>query len=82
MSRATAKRKSEPTEVVGTLSRRLAEALFLLILVSALYLLLSLISHHPADPGWSRDVASDQVRNLGGSFGAWMSDLFLVVFGY
>ncbi|MGY6630771.1 MAG: DNA translocase FtsK [Wenzhouxiangella sp.] len=66
----------------GALGRRLAESLFLVILVAAAYLLLSLASHHPADPGWSRDLAAGQVRNLGGSFGAWVSDLFLVLFGY
>jgi len=64
------------------MGRRLAEAAFLVILVVAVYLLLTLLSHHPADPGWSRDAAHDQVRNLGGTFGAWMSDLFLFLFGY
>ena len=82
MSRAGSKRKTADPEPSGALARRLAEALFLLTLVTALYLLLSLVSHHPADPGWSRDVGVDQVRNLGGRFGAWVSDLFLVVFGY
>jgi DNA segregation ATPase FtsK/SpoIIIE, S-DNA-T family len=66
----------------GALGRRIAEALFLLILVTAIYLILSLVTHHPGDPGWSHDSASDQVRNLGGTFGAWISDLFLVFFGY
>ncbi len=64
------------------MGRRLAEAAFLLILVIAVYMLLTLISHHPSDPGWSRDAAHEQVRNLGGTFGAWMSDLFLFLFGY
>ncbi|TVQ39002.1 MAG: DNA translocase FtsK [Wenzhouxiangella sp.] len=82
MSRAGSKRKTAEPEPSGAIVRRLAEALFLLTLVTALYLLLSLLSHHPGDPGWSRDVGADQVRNLGGSFGAWISDLFLVVFGY
>ncbi len=82
MSKAGSKRKKAEPEPSGTLARRLAEALFLLTLVTALYLLLSLVSHHPTDPSWSRDVGADQVRNLGGRFGAWVSDLFLVVFGY
>jgi DNA segregation ATPase FtsK/SpoIIIE, S-DNA-T family len=72
---------SEPdsTQAMG---RRLAEAAFLLIMVVAIYLLLTLLSHHPEDPGWSRDTVQDQVRNLGGTFGAWVSDLFLFLFGY
>lgn len=71
--------KPDPNPAMG---RRLAEAAFLLILVVAVYLLITLLSHHPADPGWSRDAAHDQVRNLGGTFGAWISDLFLFLFGY
>jgi S-DNA-T family DNA segregation ATPase FtsK/SpoIIIE len=66
----------------GTLVRRLAESAFLITLVLALYLLLALATHDPGDPGWSRAAASDRIANLGGSFGAWLSDLFLVLFGY
>ncbi len=65
-----------------TLARRLSEAAFLVLLVSALYLVLSLLSHHEADPGWSRAAAGDGLHNLGGRFGAWLSDLFLFLFGY
>ena len=64
------------------MTRRISEALFLLIAVLALYLMISLLTHHGADPGWSRDAAPDQVRNLGGRVGAWISDLFLFLFGY
>jgi S-DNA-T family DNA segregation ATPase FtsK/SpoIIIE len=63
------------------LVRRVAEAVFLLVMVAALYLAISLVSYHPSDPGWSREVATDQVRNLGGRFGAWLADLMLVLFG-
>ncbi|NDY94668.1 DNA translocase FtsK [Wenzhouxiangella limi] len=64
------------------MTRRLSEAAFLLITVMALYLLLSLLSHHPLDPGWSRAAASGEIHNLGGRLGAWLSDLFLFLFGY
>ncbi|QOC24230.1 DNA translocase FtsK 4TM domain-containing protein [Wenzhouxiangella sp. AB-CW3] len=64
------------------MKQRLAEALFLVILVVAVYLLLTLLSHHPDDPGWSRETAGSEVSNLGGRFGAWLSDLFLFLFGY
>jgi S-DNA-T family DNA segregation ATPase FtsK/SpoIIIE len=83
MSRAAKKKKAEPeAKVSGALGRRVAESVFLLILVSAIYLVLCLASHHPDDPGWSRDAAANGVHNLGGRFGAWISDLFLVLFGY
>ena len=61
--------------------RRVAEAVFLLVMVAALYLAISLLSYHASDPGWSREMATDQVRNLGGRFGAWLADLMLVLFG-
>ena len=82
MSKAGSKKQKPTDEAAGALTRRLAEAAFLLILVTAVYLLLALISYNPLDPGWSRDAASTVVRNLGGSFGAWLADLFLVMFGY
>ncbi|RFF28718.1 DNA translocase FtsK [Wenzhouxiangella sp. 15190] len=64
------------------MKRRISEALFLLILVAAVYLLLCLISHDPSDPGWSRAGGDSDIDNLGGAFGAWLADLFLVLFGY
>ncbi len=83
MSKAKAKQQtSAPVQTSGTLARRMAESAFLIIMVMALYLLLALFSHDPGDPGWSRAASSDQVANLGGSFGAWLADLFLVLFGY
>lgn len=63
------------------LVRRVAEAVFLLVMVAALYLAISLLSYHAGDPGWSREMSTDQVRNLGGRFGAWVADLMLVLFG-
>ncbi len=65
----------------GALERRLFEALFLLVLVVACYLLLALVTHDARDPGFSRS-GGDVVSNLGGSFGAWISDFFLVLMGY
>ena len=82
MSRTGSKAKAAGREGSGTMGRRISEALFLLVTVIALYLMLSLLSHHPADPGWSRVAADDGVRNLGGPVGAWLSDLFLFLFGY
>lgn len=82
MSKAGSKKQNAIDEAASALTRRLAEAAFLLILVTAVYLLLALLSYNPLDPGWSRDAASTEVRNLGGSFGAWLADLFLVLFGY
>jgi DNA segregation ATPase FtsK/SpoIIIE, S-DNA-T family len=77
-----AKKSQKVDESALAMKRRLSEALFLLILVAAVYLLLSLLSHDPSDPGWSRAAVDSEIDNLGGAFGAWLADLFLVLFGY
>ena len=57
------------------------ESLFLLVVVVAVYLFVTLASHDVRDPGFSSSGGS-MVNNLGGSFGAWISDFLLVVVGY
>ena len=51
--------------------------------VVALYLLLAVATHSPADPSFSLsvDVEAGQVRNWAGSSGAYISNLLLFVFG-
>ncbi len=45
------------------------------------YLFLILVTYNRADPGWSHAVHGLGVRNAGGRFGAWLSDLLLYLFG-
>jgi len=47
---------------------------------TAIYFIIALFSYHPTDPGWSQ--TGSKVLNLGGPSGAWLSDIFLTVFGY
>jgi len=56
----------------------------MLFLLSALaaYLLLSLISYNPQDPGWSFQGPSRSIQNYGGVVGAEFADIFLSFFGY
>ncbi len=82
MSRAGKKTRGSVNALPTAMIRRISEALFLLVTVVAVYLMLSLLSHHPADPGWSRAASGERVRNLGGPVGAWLSDFFLFLFGY
>lgn len=79
MARST--HNPEPELIPEALRRRLFESLFLLIVVVAVYLLICLLSFDPRDPGFSRS-GTTAVGNLGGRFGAWISDLLLVVVGY
>ena len=62
------------------LSRLLREAYWLLLAAVGCYLALILISYQRGDPGWSHTGGSN-VRNIGGPFGAWLSDILLSVFG-
>lgn len=61
---------------------RLREGVLILLICLALYLLLAFVSYHRSDPGWSTTGSRDYVANAGGRFGAWISDLFLYVFGF
>ncbi|MBS3743211.1 MAG: DNA translocase FtsK 4TM domain-containing protein [Wenzhouxiangellaceae bacterium] len=80
-SLARSARKSSEPQFPEKLERRLFESLFLLVTVIAAYLLLTLLTHDVRDPGFSSSGGS-VVNNLGGSFGAWVSDFLLVVVGY
>ncbi len=61
--------------------QRLLEAGLLFFSVFAMYIMLALFSFDPADPGWSQTGYQTPVRNLGGSVGAYFSDLLLNLFG-
>jgi DNA segregation ATPase FtsK/SpoIIIE-like protein len=66
----------------GAMFKRLKEGVWIGSLALAAFLLLILVSHHPGDPGWSSTGTGDSIANLGGITGAWLSDLFLHLFGY
>jgi S-DNA-T family DNA segregation ATPase FtsK/SpoIIIE len=44
--------------------------------------LLALVSHQVTDPAWSTSGIGVPIRNLAGKWGAWISDVLLVLFGY
>ncbi len=56
----------------------------LIIALSALtiYFLVCLSTYSAEDPGWSFSGSGDEIRNLGGRFGAWFADLILNALGY
>ena len=61
--------------------RILREAAVLLLLPLALYLFICLITHSPADPGWSHTATGTTLHNFGGTIGAYLSDLLLYLIG-
>lgn len=61
--------------------QRLVEAFWLIIALIAAYVMVALLSFDPADPGWSQTAWHSPVHNRAGSFGAWIADVLLFVFG-
>ncbi|HLB57123.1 MAG TPA: DNA translocase FtsK 4TM domain-containing protein [Coxiellaceae bacterium] len=58
------------------------EGCLIVMLAAGLFILLSLVTYHRADPSWSHQVSNPIVLNAGGRVGAWISDFLLYVFGY
>jgi len=79
---AQASIKKKGTPLSQHVLRGLREGALFVFGAVAFYLLIALISYHPADPGWSRSSAMSGIRNTGGVAGAWFADLSLYLFGY
>lgn len=60
---------------------RLREGLFLITVAIAVFIFFALISYHVKDPSWSSTGVGNKVANWGGRVGAWISDVFLSLFG-
>ena len=65
----------------GPLARGSREGVLIACGLFAVYLLLSLISYDPFDPGWSYSGSVVDIANYGGSVGAWIADFSLHFFG-
>src|SRR6185437_1592735 len=64
------------------MEQRLREGLLIISVAIAVFLLISFSSYNHADPGWSSTGLNDKIFNHGGRVGAFLSDLFLSLFGY
>lgn len=64
------------------LERLPGEAALLAASGAALFLLGTLVSYNPNDPGWSSSGVGEPIHNLMGSVGAWIADVLLSLFGY
>jgi S-DNA-T family DNA segregation ATPase FtsK/SpoIIIE len=62
--------------------RALREGAMWALMCVALYLVMSLASYSPEDPGWSYVGETNRVTNAGGRTGAWFADVGLYLFGY
>ncbi|CAM6289315.1 TPA: DNA translocase FtsK [Escherichia coli] len=61
--------------------RRLLEALLILIVQFAVWLMAALLSFNPSDPSWSQTAWHEPIHNLGGMPGAWLADTLFFIFG-
>jgi DNA segregation ATPase FtsK/SpoIIIE, S-DNA-T family len=81
VSQASQKRKNKAISSSQVL-RNVKEISFIALAALATYLSIALLSYHPADPGWSQAVSSNQIHNHGGVVGAWIANILLYLFGY
>lgn len=77
---ANYKKQEEKNKI--KLANIVREGILVLTVGVATFLLLSLLSYHTTDPGWSRTGISPTVANIGGYVGAWASDILFCVLGY
>lgn len=78
------KLREQPTENESPnfLKRRIKEGVFIAFSAWSIFLLVALLTHNPADPGWSRSLSSNPVVNSSGVVGAYAADFLLAFFGY
>jgi len=75
-------KKNSQGRLTHQVTRGLREGALLILGAVAVYLLVSLASYHPADPGWSSSGAATHIQNTGGLVGAWLADILLYLLGY
>lgn len=62
--------------------QRILEVGMIISTAFALFLLISLATFDPADPGWSQTGFSNQIGNAAGPMGAYLADVMLWTFGF
>ncbi len=82
MAQASREKPGFMAALHGPLARGSREGALILAGAVAIYLVLSLASYHPTDPGWSHSGPVSRVLNEGGVVGAWLADVALYLFGY
>ncbi|HEC13254.1 MAG TPA: DNA translocase FtsK [Acidiferrobacteraceae bacterium] len=75
-------KKTQTDPFTPKLARILREVALYVFGAFAIYMLVSLLSYSPQDPGWSHSGNQTVTDNLGGPYGAWFADFFFQVFGY
>ncbi|WP_150138380.1 DNA translocase FtsK [Candidatus Enterovibrio escicola] len=61
--------------------QRLKETVLILALLSAVFILVALLSYDYTDPSWSQTAWDGVVQNAAGTFGAWVADTLFFMLG-
>ncbi|MCI0511416.1 DNA translocase FtsK [Chromohalobacter marismortui] len=77
----TAQAKEQARRVVMHLQGVTREGAAIVLLAICVFLLLSLFSYAPGDPGWSHSGPDQSINNWMGPVGAWLSDVLYSMFG-
>jgi S-DNA-T family DNA segregation ATPase FtsK/SpoIIIE len=78
---ARSEAKREGSSQAALVARGLRESALWVFGALAVILFVALASYDPADPAFSSTGQQGPVVNLIGPFGAWLADLFFVLFG-
>ena len=82
-SKAGAAARSGGPALAAGLQRFWRDLSLIAIAPALLYLVASLLTYSPEDPGWSRTGSLvGPVHNVGGRFGAWTADVLMQLLGY
>lgn len=73
--------KADAHHFKAYISQGSREGALILLIAICVFLLMALITHHPADPGFVSTGSHKIVQNYGGKAGAWSSDILLYFFG-
>jgi len=76
------RKKGNDRKLTHQVTRGLREGALLILGTLAIYLLVSLVSYLPTDPGWSHTGSSGDINNAGGVVGAFIADILFYLFGY
>ncbi|MHB1565363.1 MAG: DNA translocase FtsK [Acidiferrobacter sp.] len=77
---AQARFRRERASLVPAGRRLVREAALFLLAAISVYMMVSLVTFHASDPGWSH-AGTTTVRNAGGIVGAWLADILLSFLG-
>lgn len=74
-------KKTAHRPIAIQMGHRLREGLLIIAAAFAVFLLVSFVTYHSADPAWSSTGGGRPILNWGGRAGAFLTDIFLSLFG-